>query len=242
MLKNPHKTQSYRPILGQSSAKTIKGEKIGFLTGIMYLVPSIRLCPFSELAGCLKPCLSTAGRGAQHKVQRARQAKTDFFHARPDAFMRALAADIWALQRRAAKLGLIPLVRLNGTSDILWENILLDGLTIFELFPNVQFYDYTKHPKRNVARFKNYDLTYSFSGITPDKITLKGVSQPGTRVAVVFHRREDIPQTFRGWPVIDGDNTDVRHIEPGGIVVALYAKGKARRDDSGFVQHVGVHY
>lgn len=241
-MKNPHKTDSYRPILGQASAKTVKGEKIGFLTGIVYLVPSISVCAYSAIAGCLNPCLSTAGRGAQHKVQRARQAKTDFFHADIDAFARALAADIWSLQRRAAKLGLTPLVRLNGTSDILWENILIDGLTIFDLFPCVQFYDYTKHPKRNVARFKNYDLTYSFSGITPEKITLKGVSQPGARVAVVFHRREDIPKTFRGWPVVDGDNTDVRHIEPAGVVVALYAKGKARRDDSGFTQHAGVHY
>jgi hypothetical protein len=78
-MKNPYKTQTYRPILGQASTKTIKGEKIGFLTGIVYLVPSIKLCPFSELAGCLKPCLSTAGRGAFDSVQRARQAKTDFF-------------------------------------------------------------------------------------------------------------------------------------------------------------------
>jgi hypothetical protein len=241
-MKNPYKTQTYRPILGQASAKTIKGEKIGFLTGIVYLVPSIRVCAYSAIAGCLKPCLSTAGRGAQHKVQRARQAKTDFFHARPDEFMRALAADIWSLQRRAEKLGMVPLVRLNGTSDILWENVRLDGRTIFEMFPDVQFYDYTKHPARNVAHIKNYDLTYSFSGITPQKITLKGVSQPGARVAVVFHRREDIPTTFRGWPVIDGDDTDVRHIEPGGVVVALYAKGRARRDDSGFTQHAGVHY
>jgi hypothetical protein len=108
------------------------------------------------------------------------------------------------------------------------------------MFPTVQFYDYTKHPKRNPP--KNYDLTYSFSGITPEKITLKGVSQPGARVAVVFHRREDIPATFRGWPVVDGDDTDVRHIEPSGVVVALYAKGRARRDDSGFTQHAGVHY
>jgi len=241
-MKNPHKTSTYRPILGQASAKTIKGEKIGYLTGIVYLVPSKKLCPFSELAGCLKPCLNSAGRGAQHKVQRARQAKTDFFSARPDEFMRALSADIWALERRAAKLGMVPLVRLNGTSDILWENVRLDGLTIFELFPDVQFYDYTKHPKRNVARIKNYDLTFSFSGITPQKITLKGVSQPGARVAVVFHRREDIPKTFRGWPVVDGDDTDVRHIDPTGVVVALYAKGRARHDDSGFTQRAGIDY
>lgn len=239
-MKNPYKTHTYRPILGQASTKTIKGEKIGYLTGIVYLVPSKRLCPFSELAGCLGPCLNSAGRGAFDSVQRARQAKTDFFYARPDDFVRALAADVWSLARKAARAGQIPLVRLNGTSDILWENIRLDGLTIFEMFPAVQFYDYTKHPKRNPP--KNYDLTYSFSGITPEKITLKGVTQPGARVAVVFHRRADIPKTFRGWPVVDGDDTDVRHIDPSGVVVALYAKGKARRDDSGFTQRAGIDY
>lgn len=241
-MRNPYKTEQYRPILGESSAKTVKGEKIGYLTGILYLQPGERVCPFALKAGCLHPCLNTAGRGIYSSVQAARKAKTDHFFAHQREFMLALAADIWTLQRRAIKLGMIPLVRLNGTSDILWESIKLDGMTIFEMFPDVQFYDYTKHPKRNVSRFKNYDLTYSFSGLTPESITLKGVAQPGARVAVVFHRREDIPQTFRGWPVIDGDNTDVRHIEPGGVVVALYAKGKAKTDVSGFIQHAGLHY
>jgi hypothetical protein len=241
-MKNPYRTASYRPILGESSAKTIKGEKIGYLTGILYLVPSIRVCAYSAIAGCLKPCLSSAGRGAFTSVQRARQAKTDFFHADIDAFMRAMCADVWRLRRKAKRLGLTLLVRPNGTSDIPWENIKLDGKTIFEHFPDVMFYDYTKHPARNVAHISNYDLTYSFSGVTPEKITLKGVTQPGARVAVVFHKREDIPTTFRGWPVIDGDDTDVRHIEPSGVVVALYAKGKAKHDASGFVHRAGVHY
>jgi hypothetical protein len=138
------------------------------------------------------------------------------------------------------------LVRPNGTSDILYENIIvLNNKNIFQLFPSVQFYDYTKHPSRNLEgkTAGNYDLTYSYSGLTPEKITHKGLLNPNnSRVAVVFMKKADIPLSFNGWNVIDGDNTDVRHIEPKTVVVALYAKGKAKRDTSGFVQAKGVHY
>jgi hypothetical protein len=89
----------------------------------------------------------------------------------------------------------------------------------------------------------NYDLTYSFSSITPKPISIKGLTnKDNSRVAVVFQKKEDIPQSFRSWEVIDGDDTDVRHIEPKNVVVALYAKGKAKKDQSGFVQIKGLHY
>ena len=122
MAKNPYRAQlraaglQYRPILGEASAKTVKGQKIGYLTGICYLVPDDELCPMAKLAGCMAGCL---------------------------------------------------------------------------------------------------------------------------RTAVVFDKRENIPESFRGWPVVDGDDTDVRHIEPARVVVALYAKGRARSDMSGFVQRKG---
>ena len=236
----------YRPILGESSTKTIKGESIGYLTGIVYLVPDAKLCAHAKLAGCLAPCLNSAGRGAFNSVQSARKAKTQFFYNQQKAFMLSVAADIWTLKNKAAKLGLTPLVRLNGTSDIPYENILvIDDMNIFQMFPDVQFYDYTKHPARNLAGKTpgNYDLTYSFSGLTPKNVTIKGLTNPSNnRVAVVFARQEDIPSTFRTWDVIDGDNTDVRHIEPKNVVVALYAKGKAKNDYSGFTQIRGVHY
>ena len=248
---NPYKAQlkdeglTYRPILGESSAKTIKGEKIGYLTAICYLVPSAKLCPFAELAGCISGCLNSAGRGAFNSTQLARQAKTDFFHNNQRAFMLCMAADIWAHKRKAEKLGLIPLVRPNGTSDIAFENIQIDGRTIFQMFSDVQFYDYTKHPSRNL-KFKtagNYDLTYSFSALTPKTISIKGLTNSANqRTAVVFQNRADIPETFRGWQVVDGDDTDVRHIEPAGVVVALYAKGKARKEQNGFVQIKGRDY
>jgi hypothetical protein len=248
---NPYKAQlkaehlTYRPILGESSAKTIKGQKIGYLTAICYLVPDTKLCPFAIQAGCFEGCLNTAGRGAFNSTQRARAAKTAFFKESQRAFMLSLCADIWSHKLRAGRLGLIPLVRPNGTSDIAFENIQIDGKTIFQLFADVQFYDYTKHPSRNLAgkTAGNYDLTYSFSAITPKVISIKGLTNTANqRTAVVFQNRADIPETFRGWQVIDGDDTDVRHIEPVGVVVALYAKGKARKEQNGFVQIKGRDY
>jgi hypothetical protein len=250
-MRNPFKLQlkneglQYRPILGESSAKTIKGEKIGYLTAICYLVPDEKLCPFAIMAGCFDGCLNTAGRGAFTSTQKARKKKTEFFYNNQRAFMLSMCADIWTHARRAANLGLILLVRPNGTSDILFENILIDGKTIFQMFPDVQFYDYTKHPSRKLENKTsgNYDLTFSFSALTPKPISIKGLVNPATkRTAVVFYKREEIPASFRGWPVIDGDDTDVRHIEPAGVVVALYAKGKAKRDTGGFVQRLGRDY
>lgn len=237
---------SYRPILGQASAKTIKGESIGFLTGIVYLVPDDELCPLARLAGCMAGCLRSAGRGAFDNVQSARAEKTRFFREHREAFMLSMCADVWSLVRKASKLGMTPLVRPNGTSDIPFENIpVVDGKTIFQLFPDVQFYDYTKHPSRNLdgKTAGNYDLTYSFSSVTPKPISIKGLmNKHNRRTAVVFDRAENIPDTFRGWPVVDGDDTDVRHIEPVNVVVALYAKGKAKQDTSGFVQRKGIHF
>jgi hypothetical protein len=256
-MRNPYKSilqakgLPYRPILGESSAKTVKGERIGYLTGIVYLVPDDMLCPLARLAGCMEGCLRSAGRGAFDSVQSARAAKTAFFRENREAFMLSMSADVWSLARKARKLGMNPLVRPNGTSDIPFENIpVIDGKTIFQMFPDVQFYDYTKHPARNLEGKtaekngkKNYDLTYSFSAVTPKPISIKGLTNPhNSRTAVVFMRREEIPSTFRGWPVVDGDDTDVRHIEPTDVVVALYAKGRAKHDDSGFVQVKGVHY
>ena len=249
---NPYKAHlkalglTYKRILGTASAKTIKGEKIGYLTAIIYLKPDEIICSMARLAGCMDGCLQSAGRGAFNSVQLARIAKTEYFKRHQMAFMLSICADIWTMQRRADKLGLQLLVRPNGTSDILYENIdVIDGKNIFQLFPMVQFYDYTKHPARNLKdkTADNYDLTYSYSGLTPIKITHKGLLNPSnSRVAVVFMKQADIPLHFNGWSVIDGDNTDVRHIEPKAVVVALYAKGQAKKDSTGFVQTKGVHY
>ena len=251
-MRNPYKMLlqneglPYKTLLGTASTKTVKGEKLGFLTAILYLTPDDNICSMARLAGCMEGCLYSSGRGAFNSVQNARKAKTDFWYANQRAFLLSLCADIWSLHRSAAKSNQKLLVRPNGTSDIAFENIIVhDEKTIFQLFPEVQFYDYTKHPSRKLdgKTAGNYDLTYSFSAITPKPISIKGLTNPNnSRTAVVFQKQSDIPNNFRGWPVIDGDNTDVRHIEPKFVVVALYAKGKAKKDNGGFVQIRGVHY
>lgn len=251
-MRNPYKMilqregLPYKTLLGTSSTKTVKGERLGFLTAILYLTPDDNICAMARLAGCMEGCLYSSGRGAFNSVQNARKVKTDFWYANQRAFLLSLCADVWSLHRSAAKSNQKLLVRPNGTSDIPWENFrVLDDKTIFQLFPDVQFYDYTKHPSRKLEgkTAGNYDLTYSFSAITPKPISIKGLSNPNNfRVAVVFQKKEDIPSSFRSWEVIDGDDTDVRHIEPKNVVVALYAKGKAKKDTSGFVQIKGVHY
>ena len=126
-----------------ANAKTVKGQRYGFMTGILYLAPSTlsghNVCPTAHLAQCDRACLNTAGRGAMSNVQNARLNKTLFFFENRDAFMALLVADVARLVRRAARKGMIPLVRLNGTSDIRWETIPTDdGRTIFERFPDVQ--------------------------------------------------------------------------------------------------------
>ena len=159
-----------------NNAKTIKSDKGGeYLTAIMYLapadtVPGINVCPMAELAMCKTPCLFTAGRGAMRPVQDARIAKTVAFRDDREAFMLQIVADINEALRIARKLRVKLAVRLNGTSDIAWENIPVtvggvEYANIMAVFPEVQFYDYTKLPNRKVP--KNYHLTVSYSGANP---------------------------------------------------------------------------
>ena len=225
-------------------AKTIKGEKFGYLTGILYLSPSdlsgVQLCPMAAAANCVFGCLNMAGRGQFNSVQAARLNKTKYFLQDRTLFMRDLERDIEKLLRKAKKLNLIPVVRLNGTSDIRWEDIAVfqfssgKSFNIFELFPEVQFMDYTKIPNRkNIP--SNYDLTFSFSGADTFKKFNKQAINSGKRVAVVFRTAAEIPEYFEGMQVVNGDESDLRFLDPAGVVVALYAKGRARKDSSGFV-------
>jgi hypothetical protein len=234
-----------KALLGfNTNAKTVKGEKLGFYTGILYLAPAdvsgYQVCPMAKLAGCEAACLYTAGRGAFNSIQQARIAKTKSYFEDRANFMLNLVKDIEKGIKKAAALNQELLIRLNGTSDIKWENvdfIDFDGKhypNLMSRFPNVQFYDYTKIANRNNLP-SNYDLTFSYSGVVTfdkyNKIAIKNQY----RIAAVFRYEASIPKTFKGMPVIGGDNSDVRHVEPQGHIVALYAKGKAVRDNSGFV-------
>jgi hypothetical protein len=223
--------------------KTIKGQKYGFMTGVLYLAPDNlsgrNVCAMAEAAQCINGCLNSAGRGAFSNVQLARINKTNYYFDDRAGFMANLYADINLLIKKASKAGLIPLVRLNGTSDIKWENVPLtiNGVTycnIMAAFPNVQFYDYTKIVNRDNAP-ANYDLTFSYSGVPQYQKYVKQAIAKGMRIAAVFRTRAAIPKSFLGLDCVDGDDSDIRHIDPRGVIVALYAKGKARKDFSGFV-------
>lgn len=228
-----------------TNAKTVKGEKYGIKTAILYLVPAdgsgVNLCAMAALALCKDPCLFTAGRGAMSNVMLSRLRKTLYFLQFRAAFMAQLAQEIAQLERRSAREGWKLVVRLNGTSDIRWENIAVPGAaSIMHAFPGVQFYDYTKIAnRRNVPA--NYDLTFSYSGAPAYAPFVARAVAAGERIAVVFRNRATVDamlangETFLGLPVVDGDDSDIRHLDPRGAVVALYAKGKARRDTSGFV-------
>lgn len=241
-----------------TNAKTIKGQRYGYLTGVLYLAPyklsGYNTCAMAEIAQCHVGCLNSAGRGAFNSVQQARIRKTKLFFEDRDKFFAELIPSIRSLIRKAANAGelrddgwharpLIPLCRLNGTSDIKWENVsfVYEGVrysNIFEMFPDLQFYDYTKIPNRDTAHIPNYDLTFSYSGVVEFQPYVRRAIDQGYRIAVVFRDRNSIPAEFLGTTCVDGDDSDLRHEDPHGVVVALYAKGKAKRDSSGFVVDV----
>ena len=227
-----------------TNAKTIKGQQYGYMTGVLYLAPyklsGYNVCAMAEIAECHIPCLNSAGRGAFNSVQAARIRKTKLFFEDRPAFFAELIPSIRSLIRKAKAAGLIPLCRLDGTSDIKWESVAFEyeGVqynNIFEMFPDLQFYDYTKIPNRRVDHIPNYDLTFSYSGVVAFQPYVRKAIDAGYRIAVVFRKREDIPAEFLGTTCVDGDDSDLRHEDPHGVVVALYAKGKAKHDTSGFV-------
>ena len=230
-----------------TNAKTIKGERYGIKTAILYLMPAdgsgVQLCPMAETALCKAPCLFTAGRGAMSNVSLSRPRKTLYFNQYREDFMEQLSREIATHQRKAKRDGFKLVVRLNGTSDIRFENIALPlngAPNIFELHSDVQFYDYTKIANRKNTP-GNYDLTFSYSGAPAYAPYVSRAVAAGQRIAVVFRNRAIVEamlannETFLGLPVVDGDDSDIRHLDPRGAIVALYAKGKAKRDQSGFV-------
>lgn len=220
--------------------KTAKSEKSGkYLGSILYLTPETQsglanLCPWAS-PGCRKSCLYTAGRGTFASVNAGRLRKTKLFVQNRALFFSTLYRDLVSLERRARALGKIPFVRLNGTSDIRWEAFKpYDGKTVFEAFPGIQFYDYTKDIEKALENTRpNYHLTFSRSECNPGAVVQ--ALNSGINVAVVF-RTKALPKTYMGRKVLNGDKTDLRFEEKNqGAIIGLVAKGRARRDTQGFV-------
>ena len=238
---------NYRPILGISNAKTTKGENIdnidysdldreitAYLTGISYLAPhriadsKVNLCP-NATPDCIKYCLFNSGRGKFKTVKQARINKTKDFLQDKDLYMRSLVKDIRKVQRKALREGLKPTIRLNGTSDIDWSKIRHkpSGKNIFEIFPSVQFYDYTKSITRALNNKQtNYHLTFSYTG--KNLFNALCALESGINVAMVFE--STLPKKFRKYTVIDGDKHDLRFLDKKGVVVGLTYKKSVKKD------------
>lgn len=229
-------------LLSTGNPKLLKGEKKGYMSFVLHLAPANlsgkEVCP-KRTAGCTAACLNTAGRGGIIKkgettnvIQQARIRKTKYFFENRGAFMLQLYLDIKNAVKQAEKKGFTPAFRLNGTSDLAWEKYeVQDGKNIFQMFPNVQFYDYTKVPGRKVSHLKNYHLT--FSKADGNDLDARLAANMGMNVAVVFSKT--LPETYIGRRVINGDETDLRFLDGRGVVVGLKAKGKAKKDTTGFV-------
>lgn len=234
----------YKLISVSHDAKTVKGQKRGVLTGILYLAPgniSGREFCNNRSSGCTQACLFNAGRAGKFpKINEARIRKSRWFIEDRESFMQQLILDIAKLLTDAKKKGLTPAVRLNGTSDLPWEHIPVGShAALMEAFPETQFYDYTKSFSR-AFRFtkkqmpKNYHLTFSRSEVNGEQAQL--LLEAGGNVAVVFASKK-LPDEWNGFKVVNGDETDLRFADPQNAVIGLKAKGKARKDTSGFVIH-----
>ena len=224
-------------LLSTANPKIQKGTKMGYLSFILHLAPSDlsgkNVCP-KATPGCIAACLNTAGRGGMFKrgentnmIQKARIRKTKYFFEDRVGFMMDLHSDITKAIKFAEKQGLIPVFRLNGTSDLSWEKYdgHFGGKNIFECFPTVQFYDYTKVLGRKVKDIPNYHLTFSRADGNAADVP-KAVAQ-GMNVAVVYDR---IPEG-----VFSADETDLRFLDPKVGIIGLKAKGRAKKDTTGFV-------
>lgn len=238
-------------LFSTTSAKAIKADAFGYLNAIHYMAPHTsggkgNLCAGAS-SECIELCLGKySGQAAMvsdlesgtNSVRESRKRKAELFFADTRAYCVRLADDVGKLQAKAAKLKKLLCIRLNGSQDVPWERIRFDyglrlNVTIFELFPMVQFVDYTKLPERIISPPKNLHLTFSFSG--QNWTMCQKLLNLGRNVAVIFG--EGLPTAYEGYEVINGDLHDLRHLDPRtGVIVGLTPKGrKAKTMKSAFI-------
>jgi len=229
-----------------NDAKTVKGEKEDYLTGVQYMLPHRKIysipwaarllkaaginnynaCPWART--CIKDCLDTSGHGVMKQVVTAKAQRTLYMLLEPAQYRMKLISELGDLRDRAARRDMTPCARLNGVTDLGWG-------WVIDLFPDVQFYDYTKSIARVLAnRRSNYHLTFSYDGRLDSMTNAKRAFKAGVNTAVCS--RGIRPERWRGRPVLDGDRNDLRFLDPPKHWVWLGAKGKARKSDSVFVQ------
>lgn len=213
--------------------KIDKNDKEGvYRTAHLNLAPSdtsgvINVCPKAS-EGCKAVCLYTAGWGATPRVQNARVRDTILWHTDRKLFLDRLTMELDRHDRYCGARGLTPVVRLNMTSDILWER---HGIP--QNFPHIQFYDYTKIPRRKVP--DNYHLTFSLD--ENNMITALDEMSEGRNVCVVFREKDwyKYRKEMWGYNLINGDENDLRFLDPPHSVIGVKAKGRAVYDKTGFV-------
>jgi hypothetical protein len=221
--------------------KTVKGQKQGYMTGILYLAPAhlsgVNVCPYAS-PGCTASCLNTAGMGRYGNVQEARIKKTKSLFADKAGFIARIEKEIGLAIGRAERKKMKLTIRLNGTSDL---NVESWGL--MEKFPKIQFYDYTKNPFRmdkflNGGMPKNYNLIFSLS--ETNEVYAKTVLARGGNIVAVFKTKDPLalPKTFWGYKTVNGENDDLRFKDGKNKVVALKMKGRAMYDKTGFVREL----
>jgi hypothetical protein len=240
-LQKPEQNKSYKPVKnllspGDTNIKTAKNILESY---IMYMAPAdtvqgLNLCPFAS-DGCKKVCIYTTGRGRFSNVQLSRINKSKFWGYDRANFYIQLANELLKIHDKAIKQNKQIAVRLNGTSDI--DHLYLlerySGIDFLDQFySSILFYDYTKNVN-HISRYRNTSYKITFSRSETNEAEAKKVLKLGGNVAVVFS--DQLPETWNGYQVINGDETDLRYFDPINVVVGLKAKGDAKKDRSGFV-------
>lgn len=245
----------YRPrkLLSAANTKLAKAEQNIGLSLSPSKLSGYQVCASSS-EQCVLHCINTSGMAAPDFHSKAdacnpvwvgRNVKTLWLMRERQAFMHRLYKDI-ALNQEAT-------IRLNVFSDWMWERQSLtvsesdakrygtksgSFKNVFEVFPEVQFYDYTKHFARMFReRPKNYHLTFSLTEANADQA--RKVLASGFNVAAVLTVRQGY---LFGFPIIDGDQNDLRHLDPPSSVVGLKPKGSLRNKESDFVHSPDVQW
>jgi hypothetical protein len=240
-LQKPEQNKSYKPVKnllspGDTNIKTAKNILESY---IMYMAPAdtvegLNLCPFAS-DGCKKVCIYTTGRGRFSNVQLSRINKSKFWGYDRANFYIQLANELLKIHDKAIKQNKQIAVRLNGTSDI--DHLYLlerySGIDFLDQFySSLLFYDYTKNVN-HISRYRHTSYKITFSRSETNEAEAKKVLKMGGNIAVVF--ADQLPEFYLGYPVINGDETDLRYFDPVNVVVGLKAKGDAKKDFSGFV-------
>ena len=222
-------------LLTDNQVKMLLARDLGYYSVILHLEPaynykSLKTCPWS--GQCAAYCLGNSGQMRFDQSRAARIRRTQLLVDYPSKFHGGLVLDICKAQRYADSLALKLTVRLNGTSDLRWEQMHVseNGKTIFEVFPEIQFIDYTKSVERALTvQIPNYNLTYSRNEKSKEGEIVE-ILENGKKVAIVFDiaKGEPLPKTYKigrkRVKVIDGDISDLRHLEPNGVIVGLRYK------------------